>query len=243
MSDVSVIVTTFERGECVQELLESLHHYHPDWPVIVADNGKEPIKVPGYDFKHVLCPFDCGLAKARNLALEHVETPMFLLCDDDYVILHETHTEKLAQLVRDGVADLAGGDYRPEPDQKWKDYHGVIEWEPKKKRMRLHREALVWHGDYAEVDITQNFFVARTAAVKGIFGWDNDLKLQEHIDFFFRFKKAGHTCVYVPECRVWHKQRGRTDRYKQYRHRSFHRVMLRKLHVKRLEVYGRVFTR
>jgi len=47
------------------------------------------------------------------------------------------------------------------------------------------------------VDIALNFFIGETDKVRAV-GWDDDLKLAEHTDFFLRAKRAGLRVWYEP---------------------------------------------
>ena len=55
----------------------------------------------------------------------------------------------------------------------------------------------------AKCDIVQNFFMAETNAVRQkVAGWDEDLKLIEHADFFMRAKEAGLVVAHTPDVLV-----------------------------------------
>ena len=42
--------------------------------------------------------------------------------------------------------------------------------------------------EFTETELCLNFFLAKTSSIKAIKGWDEDLKLQEHTEFFYRAK-------------------------------------------------------
>ena len=52
---------------------------------------------------------DVGLSAGRNALLSRVQTPYFLLLDDDFEFTAETKIEKLASVVARGEADLVAG--------------------------------------------------------------------------------------------------------------------------------------
>ena len=60
-------------------------------------------------------------------------------------------------------------------------------------------------GDYRVCDITPQFFVARTDALRTIGGWDPDLKTEEHEELFVRLQRSGARVLYCPtvECLHW----------------------------------------
>jgi hypothetical protein len=66
--------------------------------------------------------------------------------------------------------------------------------DPPGARARSHRAC----------DLVENFFVARTERVRAIGGWDERLKVAEHIDFFMRAQRGGLKVGYTPLAGVDH---------------------------------------
>jgi hypothetical protein len=68
-------------------------------------------------------------------------------------------------------------------------------------------------------DLVANFFVARTTAVRDrLNGWDNELKVSEHVEFFLRAKQRGLRVAYAPSVSVNHGHQTSTD-YRRFRER------------------------
>lgn len=237
---LTIIVVTFERPKSLDKLLRSIRRHRSACRVVVADNSKrlEPNLAADVYLK---VPFDCGLSEARNRALARVETPYVCLMDDDFVLDPKAGLDKLYQAVVDGKADLAGGDFRAPPGQKpgWQAWHGLFGVENKCFRLRrgCHRK----EGDLHWVDIVHNYWVATTSSVKRV-RWDNDLKLQEHLDFFYRYARRRFKCVYVRGCRILH-ELVRTKHYKKYRDREFRQIFLKKWGLTSIDYWGKIYPR
>jgi hypothetical protein len=78
-------------------------------------------------------------------------------------------------------------------------------------------------------ELVNNFFIARTSRVKESGGWDADLKVGEHEDFFYRLKKTGLKIAYLPGFATSHYP-VISSNYKEYRIRA---LEFKKLFVKK----------
>jgi hypothetical protein len=73
---------------------------------------------------------------------------------------------------------------------------------------------------YHRCDFTSNFFMARTEAVRSkVGGWHEDLKMQEHWEFFYRAKLGGLRVAHSNDVEILH-LRDRPAFYNQYRERQ-----------------------
>jgi glycosyltransferase involved in cell wall biosynthesis len=167
-------------------------------------------------------PFDCGLSWGRNVGLEHVKTPYFCLIDDDHVFYPTgTNLEFMLDILENNDLDLLGGCfYEITEGQK-----RVRRWDGMLQRNGPVLAMLPTPGDcdpWSPCDITHNFFLADTAAVREKVegGWDVDLKVQEHIDFFIRGMKGGLKCGHSNRVAVLHDHAP----FKMYEEFRFNRV-------------------
>src|SRR5688572_17702562 len=84
-------------------------------PALIADDSREPYRDRMLrDFgaivtDYVNLPFDAGSSAGRNVLLRLVQTPYFLLCEDDFVFDVRTDVRRLRKLLEDTKLDLAGG--------------------------------------------------------------------------------------------------------------------------------------
>lgn len=224
INDVTAIIKTFERPECLHKLIISINKYYPTLKVIIADSSLQPNKSHFPDnYKYIWVGFDKGLSYGRNHALSLVETKFFLLLDDDFVFYENTVIENLIDSLCNNHLDIVGGLVLE--DGKLMNYYSdynifensLIQKPPKNESI------------LTKCDIVLNFFLGKTDEVKIAGGWDNRLKLAEHTDFFVNAKTKGLRTGYIKNCTVLHEPVRKGD-YIEYRKRGvfFTEVMMLK---------------
>ena len=211
LTNVTAIVKTFERPECLTRLISSLRLYYPELLVLIADDSRKPIVKTGPNLQTYGLPYDSGLSVGRNFLLSKVTTDYFLLLDDDFVFTADTSLESLYAYLQKGF-DLIAGAVRDT------------------QQIPFHIGNIVMLNGQASVDIitpvaelTQctfvpNFFMAKTTAVRAV-GWKNELKLSEHVDFFARALgklKLGYCASVV----IDHNREPRSPFYRSMRNRT-----------------------
>jgi glycosyltransferase involved in cell wall biosynthesis len=220
--DVTAIVKTFERPESLRRLVRSIKKFYPKLHIIVADDSFQ--STPIAQVEYIRLSPDSGVSVGRNACLERVKTPFFLLLDDDNEFSRGTRIEHLLATIQAFDVDMAAGEYvrckrrllwtreRPEP------FVGTI--------TRVGSELTITPG-YRVVkpglnrcDLAHNFFAARTKQIRKIGGWADVLKINEHAEFFVRFKEHGLKAAYCPEVTVRH-WFARPANYVRYRDRNF----------------------
>ena len=230
---LTAIIKTFERPGWLDRMIRSIRRYYPDLPILVADDSFEP--VPRDDVGYLRLPPDVGISAGRNALLARVETPYFLLLDDDFEFTRRTRIERLLRVVRETSLPLAGGHVvrckrrivrvrRPTPP-----YYGMIEREGDILAIRpgCRRD----EGEYLVCDLVSNFFVARTDVVRAMGGWDEELKLNEHGPFFVELHGRGHEVAFCPDVEVLH-WAARPRGYARYRGRDYLPLAARKMGVR-----------
>ncbi|HEY2826961.1 MAG TPA: glycosyltransferase, partial [Pirellulales bacterium] len=109
LSQTTAIIKTFQRPKDLDRLIRSMRRYYPQLQILVGDDGFEPS--PRTDVGYLRLPEDIGLSAGRNALLDRVQTPYFLLLDDDWQFIRKTQIEKLTQLVDEGELDIAAGNH------------------------------------------------------------------------------------------------------------------------------------
>lgn len=228
-NNVTIVTKTFIRPWIIARLVRSAQTHFPDIPIVVADDGGPPyanevVEVPPVQ-DYVKLPFDTGLGAGRNRAVEKVQTPYLLLCDDDFVFDANACIDEML-----AVLDMEGLDLLAFRARGYRDhilpYHSTFRIRGK----RLQRVGIQpAPGLYTPCELTLNCFIARTEAVRQI-PWDDRLKLREHWDFFYRWKKAGKRVAVYNRGWLRHDRPGKTSRrYRRHRNRNgFHLIALRK---------------
>jgi GT2 family glycosyltransferase len=244
LAAVTAVIKTFLRPKSLDRLIRSIRRYYPQLRIVVADDSPDPC--PRDDVEYLQLPPDTGVGAGRNALLQHLATPYFLTLDDDYEFTSETRIERLLEIVTQAKATIAGGycarckqrlfriKYRSQP------YFGIIE--NKNGHLILSRGYRSRQDGYFLCDIVPQFFVADTAAVRAIGGWDPRLKTNDHQEFFVRVQQHGLRVAYCPSVSIlhWHTM---PKEYASYRERNHRAIAARKMGItKWTEMDGRTFT-
>ena len=246
MLDTTIVISTFDRPDCLDRLIQSIVQYYPDVPIMVVDNGFEDYRVPqvfNSKVKLIKAETDAGLSACRNIAVEHVKTEYVVITDDDAIFTETTKIENfLSVLYEDRHIDIVGGLLQDEAQVKVIATHKIPGRENLIAQCDMDLEIVgdtlfkypspdnlkkTKHGiNYKYVDYVINFFLARTKLFKDI-RWDNNLKLAEHFDFFLRLKNMpseyGRRVAFTPDVKADHKNDHRREcHYQKHRIRSTH---------------------
>lgn len=191
IDELTILIKSFMRPECVNKLIKSIRRIY-DIKIVIVDDSKTPLNFDyDDDIKTYNMEFDSGLSAGRNYGVSKIETPYFLLCDDDFEFTEKTDLIKWLEIFKSSNLDILGGDVIM--NGKKIDYFGLLE---KVDDNLYYKKG--FHNEtefYKEYDLVLNFFIAKTDSIIDN-GWDNDLKLAEHTAFFFDNKgklKVGHT--------------------------------------------------
>jgi GT2 family glycosyltransferase len=196
-SDVTIIVKTFERPACIAQCLASIRRFYPTLPVLVCDDGREPLFADGFEpvegVRWLTRPFSAGhtLGAGRNHLLRNVATPLFFLADDDHVFNPHTRLDVLhGVLHRHGLDIIGGSQERGDCSfATFKERDGFVE-----QHFHVYHEEL--EPGAVRCDRVANTFLARTARVRAV-GWEERVHGAEHSDFFLRATRAGFRTGFV----------------------------------------------
>jgi hypothetical protein len=247
--DVTVIVKTILRPDCLRTLAASLFATHPKISLVVCDDSPEPYAPSlarehhraGHHFTVATAPFDIGAAAGRNLALSRVQTPLFLSVDDDHTFDHSVDLTKMMAALDDGNFDIAGGAYR-EPNGLVKLWTGWFD-RAGDTLSCVPIDANTTSQAPIKVHCVQQFLLARTTSVLRMGGWDKDLKTSEHTEFFLRAQHHGLSVCHVDGVALPHKS-VRPSPYSALRTRNtfYRRIWMRKYGIRTfIDFHGAVF--
>ena len=223
IEQVTAIVKTLERPRSLQKLIHSIRRYYPQMTVLVGDDSKQPCSLPGVEYLRLAA--DCGASAGRNRLLEHVTTPYFLQLDDDFCFTHHTQIEALADLLQREEIDLAAGEVINckrrlglFTKRRRSRFHGIMTLQ--QRHLTIERSYHAERDSFGLCDIVPQFFVARLDKVLSMGGWDEELKTQEHEEFFVRAQREGLRVAHVPAVTIEHWQT-RPPHYALFRDRCF----------------------
>lgn len=252
--EYTIIIKTFERKDELWRLLKSIKKLELNSRILIADDSEVSYKketlnrFEGLEIDYFVLPFDSGLSYGRNFLLEQVKTDYFLLCDDDFIFDENLDIVAAMEIMEGKKLDILGGYVRNYKTVTRRIDYGIRLIQ---KIFKLERKynylGIINIGNdeitlnyitnefpvYTETDIVLNFFVAKKKSVELMGGWDNDLKLTEHTDFFIRCKKAKFRIGFTNKLNVKHfpKKKGK---YCEYRNRYYAGKMLEKHNVSKI---------
>jgi len=127
--------------------------------------------------------YDIGLSAGRNRLLAMGDTPVVVFTDDDHIITEQTRLAELVQkLDRYPDLDLLSGLSNSDEGPRLLSVKDGV--------LHIRFDELRRHDGIARCHYVGNCFVAYRDILQAI-RWDEDLKVEEHWDFFWRAKLAG----------------------------------------------------
>jgi glycosyltransferase involved in cell wall biosynthesis len=234
MKDVTFIIKTFNRPRCVEMLCKSCLKHFPSVPVIVADDGNVKTPFTHTKVKMLDMPFDSGLSSGRNLLVDNVHTKYFILLDDDFLINFPDGVKALYDSIEEhNEYDMIGGWLSNQPQTK--QTHGVFVEEEKgvyKVVKTTGKESVI------PSDFILNFFIAKTDSFKkNSIRWDDELKMGEHLLFFFNIWKNHDLKIgFTEKAYIYHDYKFTTNLYATHRKRAakFAQDALKRYNIKRI---------
>jgi len=214
--ELTFIVFTTLRPDCLRGLLHSLRKYYPDVPVAIADDSPIPYPEVAEEYSGITYrtfPDNLGSGMCYNHLIDNeVKTPFVALLDDDYIFTPQTRIEKLLNFCQMGIADFVGGGVHIRSNNLLTNYVGNL-WIEERDKGRVLMFGRLDNLKPTTCDIMPNFWVTRTDTLRSI-RWDERLKLCRHQDFFLRVigytpesgteREQKNICFYDPSVIVSH---------------------------------------
>lgn len=180
VSSLTLLIKTFERDRSVKRLVSSIRRRYPDIKVIVVNDSKDPIELPGVT--NIRMPYDTGASAGRNRAVDVIDTKYLMLLDDDFVFSRRQRLSELIGLMDSHEAiDILGGRVI---DLPFYVIHNVQRFVFKSDVTPVTPLDTMF-GRCRVVDKTTNFFIGRTEKIRQ-HRWNDRLKTREHTEFFER---------------------------------------------------------
>lgn len=222
---IAIIITTFQRDELLFKSVESLIPYLQDhWRIIIVDQGIQTQEKKEWLFdirftipdliRYETVPFNSGLSYCRNIGVQIAKdlNCNYVLLSSDSFLFNES-LKFLPDILSNTDYDCIGFELN----------NCKCGWEAK---LSLHPDGFelnfidksIEQGFY-DCDIIRNFFLATTESINKT-KWDNDLKLCEHEDFFYRYKRKGYKVGWTPLIDA-DKMTERPKQYADFRKKNF----------------------
>lgn len=225
MDDVAVGITAFNRPRLVERLVASVRARYPALPIIVADNGWQPADLAGWDNVEILdLPRDCGLSAARNALASACPAEYLVLAEEDFVFTDATDLEAARSILEAepevgmvGGSLICGGQLQHYARNFRRETHAegeVLKAYPAGGPMRRTGQV-----PWRECEMVFNWGMLRRVMVASV-GWDEELKLAEHVDYFVRLAADGRWRVVHTPALVARHDREEPPGYSQHRRRA-----------------------
>ena len=198
--DVTAIVATYDRYYALLNLIQSFSESeYSDLNFIVVDSSPLPSDINYKNVKHIHVPSDTWISKQRNIALENVRTPLFLLLDDDYLCVSGTNINKMLNYINSWEVDIIWWNLINILSEQYS-FDGSYDFIDN----TLYHRVEVKNNNWL-YDVIFNFFIAKTDQIKWIWWRDDELKYaREHDDFFLNAKRNWLKVWYDKEIIVEH---------------------------------------
>jgi GT2 family glycosyltransferase len=225
---VAILLTTFIRDELLYKTLQTIVEFFPkDAILLIADQGYETekklieiakiqAKIPCEYFK---LEFDCGLSCARNYLVEKAQLhncQYCLLTADSIQLTKKTQNldSIIGILEKNEEIGIIGFDILGR--QPWEYYMVLTEG----FKLIKSTDIIEYEGQsFTKVDTCRNFFLAKTKVLVEV-GWDVQLKLAEHEDFFYRLKQTSYKVIFTSAISGYYED-DKSSKYIQYRNRMY----------------------
>ena len=216
-NDVTVLIKTFNRPKTVAGAMQKIRRFYPNIRILLADDSRTTVAVKDNKTEIFPMPFDSGGSRGRNFLLEKVETPYFLMMDDDHYFNRQTHLEKMLRLIEEKNFDILSALVFQRAFLRREFYRKelvdfYLNMEMADGVLKFVDGCYEKTKDYVTCDLVHQFFIAKTEPVQQMGGWDDRLKTADHADFFIRAKQAQLKVGYTPLARVDHVHR-RDERF------------------------------
>ena len=193
IDQVTFIVKTFLRPQSINRLVKSICRFYPGNQIIIVNDGDKPIEYNSDNIHCINTDFNIGVSAGRNLAVQHVNTSYLVLMDDDHECTQKTDIAEFCRVQQVTDADIVIGNV---PGEKFGEF--VVNGDTvKRKPTQLNNEG------YCQVHCGSNLFLAKTQVIADL-QWDEDLKMLEHWDFFYRAMQAGLKVYYTDRVQIKH---------------------------------------
>jgi GT2 family glycosyltransferase len=141
-------------------------------------------------------PFDCGLSASRNFLVDRAYSlgAKFCLLSADSIAFTSKYDLQPFIDVLEANPDVGLIGFNLTNRQAWE---MNMELKADGFYMTKATEKVTLNNiEFTKCDAVKNFFLARTEVLKEI-RWDNELKLCEHEDFFYRLKLANYKVLFT----------------------------------------------
>lgn len=234
---IAFAIKTFERYDALEDLLISILKYYPWVDLYIADDSEE-VNEEFYSkwrkylkIKLYRIPFDSGISKGRNIMFREAKEDgkdYILLLDDDFIFTDGQTLEKFYKILNESKDNYIVGGVPMKDGVTEQHYEFDIKYENMILTKLENKDdyKLVDGERYKQVDAVNNFALFRSSIID-IVQWDDELKIVEHLNYYFKLwmlnKRDKYKVLYAPDVKIDHMQKSnkvynvfRKDRSKEF---------------------------
>jgi glycosyltransferase involved in cell wall biosynthesis len=195
--NVTILVKSFMRPETTLECVESIRQYY-DHPILVADDSYGLSQSHFSKYKNTTfyqLEYDVGLGAGRNFLVDKVDTPYFILLDNDFLFDQPNKIENLYAILKENDATISAGALWDIGKASIRRFCGFFSHEEHVMMNfydlnKIHYE-FCGGIPFCGCQFTENFFLGKTEDFdKWNIQWCDAIQSQEHEDFYIRFPKS-----------------------------------------------------
>src|SRR5262249_37654298 len=108
-NEITILIKSFDRKHGLNRLINSVRKKYKKTKIIIVDDSNVPIRWADDHVMTINLEFNSGLSMGRNIGLSLVDTPYFLLCDDDFIFWKKSDIRLLTQRLIEYDADISAG--------------------------------------------------------------------------------------------------------------------------------------
>lgn len=205
---IAIVLTTFLRDELLAKSVASIKaNWHSEFYLIIVDQNPTEEKAELYkEFRYIGIQYDSGLSVARNIGCDiaREEDIPYCLITADSIEFNESikNLTFILSALEQKTFDLIGLNLLNRRFG-WEASINLVEgkyFELDFIDKTLHKNDLE-NGQFVihKCEIVRNFFIASTSSLREV-EWDDNLKMAEHEDFFYRYKLAGKKVGWTNIC-------------------------------------------
>ena len=252
---IAICIPTILKDDVLMKCINSiLDVYQENWIILIGEQNeidtyseekkifyltacaREHDNLHQDKIKVVKLPYDCGLSYARNRLVEkaHELGIDYCLISADSIVFTESMknlTKMLEFITPNDYYDLLG-----------LELNGRISWEAKLDKTEgwefnfidRTKEGLIY-----DCDIVRNFFLATTKSLLAC-SWDNEAKMAEHTDFFWRYKQKGYKVGFTNLCAGKYLSSQDNREYQRLRRKNMEegkKYIMKKYNLKKWHIY------
>jgi len=188
---VTFLVKTFNRPDTAAHSVQKLREAFPLNNIIVVDDGADEhlADLERFGVAHLVMRLDSGLSLGRNVGISHISTDYFVMHDDDQFPAGDFDLSAAIAMLETQPELHAVGGWEDETPQ----VRDGFELDPDNTLMQHRHTSWSQLGEGPDAvqlfHMVQNQLLWRTSSFnqRG-FAWSDELKVGEHVDFFFRYR-------------------------------------------------------